>query len=46
MSVSERELEAWSMLADAEAARVRLGEINWAMIVRALVAEVRRLRCT
>lgn len=41
--VTERDLLAWSLVADAEAPHSRLGAVNWPMIVRSLVAEVRRL---
>src|SRR6187402_3703687 len=39
--VREQDLQAWSLVADWEPAQ--LGKTNWTMIVRSLVAEVRRL---
>lgn len=47
--VTDELLTGWSMLADAEAARPemeRLGRVNWAMIVRSLIAEIRVLKST
>lgn len=47
--VTDELLTAWSMLADAEAARPemeRLGRVNWAMIVRSLIAEIGVLKST
>lgn len=41
--VTEQDLVAWSLVADAAAPVMRPGDINWTMIVRSLVAEVRRL---
>lgn len=42
--ITERDLSAWSMVADAEEKNRRLGCVNWTMIVRLLIMEVRRLR--
>lgn len=36
-------LDAWLMMADAHASRMTLGAVNWVMMVRSLIAEVRRL---
>lgn len=40
--VTDKMLEAWSILADAHAPYMLPGEVNWVMIVRSLIAEIRR----
>lgn len=40
--VHERDLHAWSLVADSEP--TQLGKTNWTMIVKSLVAEVKRGR--
>jgi hypothetical protein len=40
--VTDRELTAWTLIAD-DATPPRLGHTNWPMIVRSLIAQVRRL---
>jgi hypothetical protein len=42
--VTEQDLLVWNEIADANAPHIRPGNINWVMIVRSLVAEVRRLQ--
>lgn len=42
--VTDELLVAWAALADAEANRRKLGEVNWAMIVRSLIAEIAVLK--
>lgn len=42
--VTDELLAAWSVLADAEASHVKLGGINWVMIVRSLIAEIKILK--
>lgn len=44
--VTDRMLDAWIMMADDHVAFLRLGEVNWVMMVRSLVAEIRRLKST
>jgi hypothetical protein len=42
--VTDRLLETWSVIADTYEPRMRLGEVNWVMMVRSLIAEVHNLR--
>ena len=42
--VTDEVLAAWAVLADAEASHMRLGGVNWVMIVRSLIAEIKVLK--
>lgn len=42
--VTDEMLAAWSLLTDAQVSKMRLGEINWVMIVRSLIAEIKILK--
>jgi hypothetical protein len=44
--VTDELLSAWSVLADAEAPHMKLGGVNWVMIVRSLIAEIKILKST
>lgn len=44
VAVTDELLAAWSSLADAAAPHMRLGGINWVMIVRSLIAEIETKR--
>lgn len=37
-------LAAWAVLADAEVPNMKLGGVNWVMIVRSLIAEIKILK--
>lgn len=42
--VTDELLSAWSVMADAEAPYRKLGGVNWVMIVRSLIAEIKILK--
>lgn len=46
--VTDELLAAWSLMADAEEPymHTRLGGVNWVMIVRSLIAEIKILKST